>query len=94
MNLEFLFYLIQKFEGIQGGSVHLINKYHYRSLPHTAYIHQLPGLGLHAPGCINNNNHTVGRSQCPESILGKILVPRSIKDINFEADKNKNNGRQ
>ena len=82
-NGKFFFQLIQQIERIFSFTVHLIDKNNYRSLSHTANFHQLARLCFHTFCTIHHNNYTIHSRQSTISIFGKVLVSRSIENIDF-----------
>ena len=80
-DLQLVFKLIQQIERILTLTVHLIDEYDDRRIPHAANLHQFQGLSLYTFGSIHHDDNTVNSSQRSISILSKILVSRRIKDI-------------
>ena len=46
---------------------------------------QLPGLGLHTLGAVNDHDGGVRGHQGPVGVLGEILVARGVQDVDAEA---------
>ena len=80
---EFLLQFIQQIKRIFRLTVHLVDKYDYRGITHTAYFHQLTCLRFHTFRTIHHNNDTIYGCQSTISILGKVLMARSIQNIDF-----------
>ena len=83
MDGKFLFQLIQQVERVLRFAVHFIDKDNHRSIAHAADFHQLACLGFHTFRTVHHNDNAVHRSQRTIRIFGKILVARSIEDVDF-----------
>ena len=86
LDLEFLFQFIEQVKGVATFTVHLIDKDDHRRLTHTTDRHQLTRLRLHTLGPIDHDDGRVNGCQRSEGILGKVLVTRSIEDVDFVFD--------
>ena len=80
---EFLLQLIQQVERVFCLTVHLIDKDNHRSVAHAADFHQLACLCFHTFRTVHHDDNAVHRRQCAVGIFGKVLVTRSIEDIDF-----------
>ena len=83
LNHQFFLQFIQQVERIFTFTVHLINENNYRSLSHAAHFHQFPCLGFHTFRTVDHDDNAIYRSQRTICIFGKVLVTRSIKDVNL-----------
>ena len=83
MDGKLLFQLIQQVKRVFRLTVHLIDEDNHRSVAHTANLHQLARLGFHTFRAVHHNDNAVHRRQGTVSIFGKVLVTRSIENIDF-----------
>ena len=83
IDLKLLFDLVQQIEGILSVAVQLVYKNNNRCFTHTAYLHQFSGLSLHPFGDVDHYNNTIHRRKGTECIFGKVLVTRSIENVDF-----------
>ena len=81
MNTKFALHLVHEVEWVFTLSVHLVDKDHDGCLAHAAYLHESASLGLHTLGRVDDNDHRIHGSECAECIFSKVLVTRSIEDI-------------
>ncbi len=84
-DMQFLLKLVEYIKRIASLAVELVDEDYHRSVSHTAHLHQLTCLLLHAFGHVNDYDYAVDRSQCTICVLGKILVTRSVKNIDLVA---------
>ena len=85
LNAQLPLHLVQQVEGVLGLPVHLINKGKNGNVPHGADLEQLPGLGLHALGTVNDHHRRVRRHQGAVGILGEVLVARGVQNVDAVA---------
>ena len=83
MHLQFFFQPIEEVEGVLALTIHLIDEHDDGSLAHTAHGHQLARLSLNALGAINHDDAGIDGCQCAEGVLGKVLVTRSVEDVDL-----------
>src|SRR5690606_16440412 len=86
---QFLFHLVQQVKGILPLAVQFVDEDDHGDVAHSTDFHQFLGLLLHPLGHVNDHNDTVHGGQGPKGVLGKILVARSIQNINFLVPINK-----
>ena len=82
-NAEHLLHFLHQGERVFARAVHLVDKDNDGSIPHTADFHQFTCLCFHTFCTIHHNNYTIHSRQSTISIFGKVLVTRSIEDIDF-----------
>ena len=83
LDVKLLFQLVQEIEGILALAVHLVDKDDDGRLAHAAHFHELARLGLNAFGAVHHNDARVHRRECAEGVLGKVLMSRRVKDVDF-----------
>ena len=76
---------VQQVEGILGFPVHFVDKGENGDMPHGADLEQLPGLGLHALGAVNDHDGGIRGHQRAVGILREVLVARGIQNVDAEA---------
>ena len=80
---ELLLHFIEEVKSIFTLSIELVDENNHRNASHSAYLNELFGLLLH-PFChIDDHNHRIYRCKGTVGVLRKVLVPRSIEDINL-----------
>ena len=85
MYLQLLFQFVQEVEGVLALAVHLVDEDDDWRLSHAADLHQLTGLRLHTLGAIHNYDGTIDSREGAERVLSKVLVARSVKDVDLVA---------
>ena len=83
LNHQFFFEFIEQVERIFSFTVHFVDEDYYRSLSHAAYLHQFTRLRFHPLRTVYNDDNTVYSSQCAVCIFSKVLVTRSIENVDF-----------
>ena len=73
--------LIQQVEGVLGLPVHFVDEGENGNVPHGADLKELPGLGLHALGTVDDHDGRIRSHQGPIGVLGEVLVTRGIQNI-------------
>ncbi len=84
-NAQHVLNLFHKLKGVARLAVELVYKGKDRNVAQRAYLEELDGLRLYALGGVNHHNGGVGSHQSAVSILRKVLVSRSIKDVDAAA---------
>ena len=77
--------LLAQFQGVFGLPVHLVDEGEDGDVADGADPKQLPGLGLHTLGAVNDHDGGVRGHQGPVGVLGEILVARGVQDVDAEA---------
>ncbi len=85
LNAQLPLHLVQQVKGIFRLPVHFIDKGEDGNMPHGANLEQLPGLRLHAFRAVNDHDGRVRGHQGTIGILGEVLVPRGIQNVDAEA---------
>ena len=85
LNAQLPLNLVQQVEGVLGFPVHFIDEGKDGDVPHGADLEQLPGLGLHALGAVDDHDGGVRRHQGAVGVLGEVLVARGIQNVDAEA---------
>ena len=83
VDFQFLLKFIEEVEGVTSLTVHLVDKYYHRCIPHAAHLHEFPCLGLNTLCRVDDDNRRVDGCQRSICILGKVLVTRGIEDIDL-----------
>ena len=83
LNHQFFFELIEQIERVFSFTVHFVDEDNYRSLSHTAHLHQFTRLRFHTLRAVYNDDNAVHSSQCAVCIFGKVLVTGSIENVNL-----------
>ncbi len=81
--LQFLLQFVEQVERVAAFTVHLVDEYDYRCLPHAAHRHQFSRLCLHTLGTVHHDNGRVYSRQRTERIFGKILVTGCVEDVDL-----------
>ena len=74
-------HLLAEGERVLGLPVHLVDEGENGNVAHGADLEQLPGLGLHALGPVNDHHGGVRRHEGAVGVLGEILVARGVQDV-------------
>ena len=77
--------LLAQVEGIPGLPIHLVDEGEDGNVPHGADLEQLPGLGFHALGGVDDHDGGVGGHQGPIGVLGEVLVARGVQNVDAVA---------
>ena len=85
VDAQLLFQFLAQLKGVPGLPVHLIDEGEDGDVPHGAHPEQLPGLGLHALGRVDDHDGGVGGHQGAVGVLRKVLVSRGVQDVDAEA---------
>ena len=64
-------------------AVELVDEDYNRSVSHPAHFHQLARLHLHAFCHIDHDDNAIDCRQCAVGVFGKVLVSRSVEDVDF-----------
>ena len=83
LNHQFFFELIEQIERVFSFTVHFVDEDNYRSLSHTAHLHQFTRLCFHTLRTVYNDDNTVYSCQCAVCIFSKVLVTGSIENVNL-----------
>ena len=83
LDVKLLLQLVQEVEGVLALAIHLVDEDDHRRLAHTAHFHEFARLGLNAFGAVDHNDARVHSRECAEGVLGKVLVTRSVEDVDF-----------
>ena len=83
VDVQFLFQLVQQVERVFGFTVHLVDEDNHRRITHTADLHQLACLRFHTFGTVHHDDNAVHGRQRAVGIFSKVLVTRSIKDVDL-----------
>ena len=75
--------LVEDVERIAALAVELVDKDNNGSVAHTAHLHKLPRLLLHAFRHVDHNDYTVDSRKCAIRILREILVSGSVENVDF-----------
>ena len=78
-------HLVQKVEGVLGLPVHLVHEGENGNVAHGADLEQLPGLGLHALGAVDDHDGGVGGHEGAVGILGEVLMAGGVQNVDAEA---------
>ena len=76
--------LLAQLKGVPGLPVHLVDEGEDGDVPHGAHLEELPGLGLHALGGVNDHDGGVGRHQGAVGVLGEVLVAGCVQNVDAE----------
>ena len=83
VDVQFLLQLVQQVERVFGFTVHLVDEDNHRRITHTADLHQLACLRFHTFRTVHHDDNTVHSRQRAVGIFSKVLVTRSIKDVDL-----------
>ena len=83
LDFELLLQLVEHVEWVATLTVHLVDEDDDRGVSHTAHLHQLSGLRLHTLGRVYHDDGGVYGCQGAVSVLGEVLVTRSIEDVHL-----------
>ena len=72
-------------EGVPGLPVHLVDEGEDGDVPHGADLEELPGLGLHALGGVDDHDGGVGGHEGAVGVLREVLVARGVQNVDAEA---------
>ena len=75
------FNFVEQVDGIAHLPIHFIDKAENRRIPQATDFHQFNGALFHTLGAINQHQGRIHRGESAVGILGKILVPGSIEQI-------------
>ena len=78
-------HLFAQLQGVTGLPVHLVDEGEDGDVPQGADLEQLPGLGLHALGAVDDHDGAVGGHQGAVGVLGEVLVAGGVQDVDAEA---------
>ena len=59
--LQFFFNFLQKIETVLSITVHLVDEYNHRCVPHAAHFHQPAGLRFYSIYAVHYQNNTINR---------------------------------
>ena len=79
------FDLLAQLEGVAGFSVHLVDEGEDGDVPQGADFEQLPGLGLHALGTVDDHDGGVRCHEGAVGVLGEVLMAGGVQDVDAEA---------
>ena len=79
--LQFLLQFVEQVERVATLAVHLVDEYDDRGVAHTAHLHELACLCLHALGTVNDDDGRIDGRQRAVGILGEVLVTRGVEDV-------------
>ena len=82
---QLLFDLLHQVKGVPGLPVHLVDKGEDGDVPHDADLEQLPGLGLHPLGGVDDHDGGIRRHQGAVGVLREILVAGGVQNIDAKA---------
>ena len=85
LNAQLPLQFVQQVEGILRLPVHFVDKGENGNMPHGTDLEQLPGLGFHALGAVNDHDGGIRGHQGAVGILREILVTRRIQNVDAEA---------
>ena len=85
LNAQLPLQFVQQVEGILRLPVHFVDKGENGNMPHGTDLEQLPGLGFHALGAVNDHDGGIRGHQGAVGILREILVARGIQNVDAEA---------
>ena len=77
--------LLAQLEGVPGLPVHLIDEGEDGDVPQAADLKELPRLGLHALGGVDDHDGGIGGHEGAVGVLGEVLVARGVQDVDAEA---------
>ena len=76
-----LFDLIEQFDRIAYGAIHLVHKADDRRVAQAADIHQLDGAILDALGAVDNHQRGIHRGQGAVGVFREVLVPGGVEQV-------------
>ena len=77
--------LLAQLEGVPCLPVHLVDEGEDGDVPQAAHLKELPGLGLHALGGVDDHHCGVGGHQGAVGVLGEVLVAGGVQNVDAEA---------
>ena len=84
LDAQHVFDLLHEVEGVLGFPVHLVDEGEDGDVPHGAHLEQLPGLGLHALGGVDDHDGGVGGHEGAVGVLREVLVARGVQNVDAE----------
>ena len=84
-NAQLPLHLLTQLQRIPGLPVHLVHKGKNGDVPQGTDLEELPGLGLHALGPVNDHHSAVSGHKGAVGILGKVLMAGGVQNIDAEA---------
>ena len=81
VDAQLLFDLLAQLEGVPGLPVHLVDEGEDGDVPHDADLEELPGLGLHTLGGVDDHDGGVGGHESAVGVLGEVLVAGGVQDV-------------
>ena len=85
VDTQLLLQLLTQLKGVPGLPVHLVDEGEDGDIPHGANLKQLPGLGLHALGGVDDHDGAVGGHEGAVGVLGEVLVAGGVQNVDAEA---------
>ena len=85
LNAQLILDFIQQIIGVPGFPVHFVDKGENGNVPHDADLKELPGLGLHALGSVDDHDCGVRRHEGAVGVLREVLVAGGVQNIDAEA---------
>ena len=78
-------HFLAQLQRVPGLPVHLVDEGEDGDVAQGADLEELPGLGLHALGAVDDHHGAVGGHQRAVGVLGEVLVARGVQNVDAEA---------
>ena len=82
---QFPLHLLAQLQRVPGLPVHLVDEGEDGDLPQGADLEELPRLGFHALGSVDDHHGGVRRHESAVSVLGEVLVAGGVQNIDAKA---------
>jgi len=81
VDLQFFFDLFEEVETVLAVTVHFIDEYDHRRLPHGDHFHKPAGLRFHPVHAVNDEDDAVHCCQRTKGVFREVLVTRRIEQV-------------